>query len=230
MRPSDVTKTSSSGFLTGSERNSSVLITLKTAVLAPIPSASVSTATIVNPGFFSNWRKANLRSFITQRFHRVDLCRPASRQPARRDGYKHQQQRNTKDRQWISRSDAKKKTREEPRCRERTCDSDGGAGQREFDSLPNHERKDVALLCTESDAHTDLTRALHNGEGQHTVKSETREHERENAEEAAELRDDSFLVHGCVHHVVHLFHAAHASCSEHFAHYVLETRHRCSGT
>ena len=64
MRPSDVTKTSSSGFLTGSERNSSVLMTLKMAVFAPMPSARVSTATAVKPGFFSNWRKANLRSFI----------------------------------------------------------------------------------------------------------------------------------------------------------------------
>src|SRR5207302_155717 len=38
--------------------------TLKMAVFAPIPSASVSTATAVKPGFFSNWRKANFKSFI----------------------------------------------------------------------------------------------------------------------------------------------------------------------
>src|SRR6266498_1455333 len=37
---------------------------LKIAVLNPMPSASVSTATAVKPGFFNNWRKANLRSFI----------------------------------------------------------------------------------------------------------------------------------------------------------------------
>src|SRR6266700_2530230 len=35
------------------------------AVLAPIPSARVSTATAVKPGFFSSWRKANLRSFMS---------------------------------------------------------------------------------------------------------------------------------------------------------------------
>src|SRR5881628_3710218 len=101
------------------------LTALKIAVFAPMPSASVSTATVVKPGFFSNWRTANLRSFITQCFHRVDLCRPASRQPARRDGYEHQQQRNTEEREWISRSDAEKKTRYKSRCRERACDSDG---------------------------------------------------------------------------------------------------------
>src|SRR2546422_8656569 len=34
------------------------------AVFAPMPSASVSTATVVKPGFFSSWRKANLRLFM----------------------------------------------------------------------------------------------------------------------------------------------------------------------
>jgi hypothetical protein len=40
---------------------------LKIAVLPPMPSASVSTATVVKPGFFSSWRKANLRSFMVGR-------------------------------------------------------------------------------------------------------------------------------------------------------------------
>src|SRR6266513_2826322 len=53
------------------------LAKLKIAVLAPIPSASVSTATAVKPGFLKSWRKANLRSFITQCLHRIDLRRAA---------------------------------------------------------------------------------------------------------------------------------------------------------
>src|SRR5712672_2639789 len=48
------------------------LTKLKMAVFAPMPRASVSTATAVKPGFFISWRKANLRSFITQRLHRID--------------------------------------------------------------------------------------------------------------------------------------------------------------
>ena len=32
-----------------------------------MPSASVSTATAVKPGFFSNWRKAKRRSFMVGR-------------------------------------------------------------------------------------------------------------------------------------------------------------------
>ena len=50
--------------MNGSGRRRMVLTKLKMAVFAPMPSASVSTATAVKPGFFSNWRKVNLRSFI----------------------------------------------------------------------------------------------------------------------------------------------------------------------
>src|SRR5436190_13985828 len=58
------TNTNRSGSWNGGGRRTTALITLKTAGLAPMPSASVSTATAVKPGFFSNWRKANLRSFM----------------------------------------------------------------------------------------------------------------------------------------------------------------------
>src|SRR6266404_3657207 len=40
------------------------LTKLKIAVFAPIPSASVSTATAVKPGFFNSWRKPNFKSFM----------------------------------------------------------------------------------------------------------------------------------------------------------------------
>jgi hypothetical protein len=38
--------------------STSVLSTLNIVVLTPMPSASVSTATIVKPGYFRSWRKA----------------------------------------------------------------------------------------------------------------------------------------------------------------------------
>ena len=58
------TNTSRSGSLNGGVRSTTALITLNIAVLAPMPSASVSTATALKPGFFSNWRRANFKSFI----------------------------------------------------------------------------------------------------------------------------------------------------------------------
>src|SRR5205823_8931872 len=66
--------TSRSGFLKGSGRSNTALTTLKIAVFAPMPSASVSTATAVKPGFFSNWRRANLRSFVVRCQWSVICC------------------------------------------------------------------------------------------------------------------------------------------------------------
>src|SRR6266581_1809679 len=84
------------------------LTKLKIAVFAPMPSASVSTATVVKPGFFSNWRKANLRSLITQSFDRIDLCRPAGWQPASERSNDHQQQRGGDQRGRVGRAYAVK--------------------------------------------------------------------------------------------------------------------------
>src|SRR5436309_13271118 len=63
-----------------------------------MPRASVSTATAVKPGFFSSWRTANLRSFITQRLRRIRLsrfdsgdnaCGARCNREAQADGKKH---------------------------------------------------------------------------------------------------------------------------------------------
>src|SRR6059036_1163629 len=52
------------GWWNGSGRNNTALSTLNTAVLAPIPSASVSTTTQANPGDLPSWRSANFKSAI----------------------------------------------------------------------------------------------------------------------------------------------------------------------
>src|SRR4029077_13377463 len=68
------TSRSACGNVSGCSTN--VLNALKSAVFAPIPSASVTTATRVNPGDLRSWRKANLRSFISlgpQRLNRIDM-------------------------------------------------------------------------------------------------------------------------------------------------------------
>src|SRR3989475_10336363 len=70
-----------SGSRNGNGRRSTAFMTLKIPVFAPIPSASVSTATAVKPGFFTSWRKANLISFIAQRLHRIDSRRAPRGQP-----------------------------------------------------------------------------------------------------------------------------------------------------
>src|SRR3989454_12001952 len=87
------TNTSRPGSLNGSGRRRTALTTLKIAVFAPMPSASVSTATAVKPGFFSNWRKANLRSFITQCLHRIDFRCAPGRQETREQGDREEHER-----------------------------------------------------------------------------------------------------------------------------------------
>ena len=81
-------------------RKKTALMMLNKAVFAPMPSASVSTATAVKPGFFSSWRKANLRSFIvydlrirsftSQSLHWIDVCRAPRGQPAGYQGDSHE--------------------------------------------------------------------------------------------------------------------------------------------
>src|SRR6266481_5652626 len=74
------------GSLNGSRRRNRSLTKLKIAVFSPMPSASVRTATRVNPGDLRSWRKANFRSFIsfsqqslvTQCDHRIDRHRTPS--------------------------------------------------------------------------------------------------------------------------------------------------------
>src|SRR6266478_7481538 len=105
--------TSRSGSLKGNGRSNTPLTTLKMAVFAPMPRASVSTATAVKPGFFSNWRKANLMSFITQRLNRIDLRGPARGQPAGEKRDQTQEQRDTRKRGGIQRAHAEKQTAQE---------------------------------------------------------------------------------------------------------------------
>jgi hypothetical protein len=56
--PVQLKRTSSLGRSTGSMRSSTWSKSVKTAVLAPMPSASVMIATNVNPGDLRNWRSA----------------------------------------------------------------------------------------------------------------------------------------------------------------------------
>src|SRR5438445_9211336 len=46
-----------------------------------MPSASVSTATAVKPGFFSNWRKANFKSFMVRGQLSVVPCQSQGKLP-----------------------------------------------------------------------------------------------------------------------------------------------------
>src|SRR5438477_10525166 len=103
-------------------------MTLKIAVFAPIPSASVSTATPVKPGFFSNWRKANLRSFITQRLHRIDSRRASRGKQAGQQRDRCQHENDGDENARLCRTDTKELMAEQPRQPKRGDKSGDNSG------------------------------------------------------------------------------------------------------
>ncbi len=86
-------------------------------VVAPMPIARVSTATAVKPGYFSTWRRANLRSFIPQCLHGIDFGRATSWQPAGQEGDRGEHQRHSDQGGWVARLNAEKECPEHTRQR-----------------------------------------------------------------------------------------------------------------
>src|SRR5688572_4600489 len=79
-----------------------------------MPSASVSTATAVKPGFFSSCRTANLRSFMTQRLHWMDPRGSTRRKKAGYQRDKQKRYRNRDKRTRLGGTDFKQLVAEQP--------------------------------------------------------------------------------------------------------------------
>src|SRR6266700_4282042 len=107
------------------------------ATLVALLASIINTA--VKPGFFSNWRKANLRSFITQCLHRIDFGRSAGGQPTGQQRDSKQEHRNGGERQWISGAHAVKETSHNTRQGERTGQTNHQACKGEPYALPHDE-------------------------------------------------------------------------------------------
>src|SRR6266446_1217016 len=101
---------------------------LKTTVTVAMPRPIVSKVTPVKPGFFSSWRKANFRSFIPQRLHRIDLRRAPRRQPAGKQSSGDQKHDDACECQRVRRRDAVELARDETRCRQ-AADQSGNTAQ-----------------------------------------------------------------------------------------------------
>jgi hypothetical protein len=78
FRMSPQARTSRSGLRYGSGRSSTASVTLKIAVLAPMPSAMVATAVSANAGLLRNVRHANERS-LANMLVSLPVQRPANR-------------------------------------------------------------------------------------------------------------------------------------------------------
>src|SRR5215469_1202996 len=130
------------------------------AVFAPMPSASVSTDTAVKPGFFTSWRIANLRSFMTQRLHGIDLRGSARGQPAGAQGDHRLRSYNNCERQQVGRTNSVKERANEPRQGKRPGEADHDTCTREGHPLVEDHFQHIALLGSERDSNANLARAL----------------------------------------------------------------------
>src|SRR6516162_10893647 len=97
------------------------------AALAPMPSASVMTATAVNPGDLRSWRRANLRSFISfgaQRLDRIDVSSAPCWQQTREQSRYYEQGRCRHQQQRIMRGNLIQLRSHQPAEPERRDDAD----------------------------------------------------------------------------------------------------------
>src|SRR6266576_6759642 len=187
-RPTTDTETSSSESLTGNERSSRVLMTLKMAVLAPNPSASVSTATAVNPGFFSSWRKANLRSFITQSLHRIDLCSASSGNPRREQPCEDENPGSGEKYNRIGRIHFKEHLLQRLSDGVRKKESPGQAQSDDPQRVLEHEPNYVAPQRAEGDSQSDFAGSARNQISLQSVKPDRGHRESQTTERGEQFR------------------------------------------
>src|SRR5437773_963832 len=170
---------SASGY--GSGRSRTALTMLKMAVLAPMPSASVRTATKVNPGDLRSWRRANFRSFIlfgAQCLNGVDKCGAARRDQTRHQCGDGQYNGGGTEQKWIVWRNLIKLSSDQPTERECRCDSDDQADNHRSHSLIDDQAKDVPGLRAERHPHPDLARPLFHRVSHRTVNPDRRQQQR----------------------------------------------------
>src|SRR5215510_13907850 len=107
-------------------------MTVKIAVLAPMPKASVSVATSENDGFFASIRRPKRRScknvfiissylFTPERDHRIHLRRPSRRQIAGHERDDREQNRKSEERERVRRAHFKEQATHQLSQRQRDC-------------------------------------------------------------------------------------------------------------
>src|SRR5437016_3619027 len=162
-------ETISSGFWTAIGRSNTALTKLKIAVFAPMPRASVSTATAVKPGFFIDWRKAKRRSFIAQRLHRIDLCRSSGGQPAGQQRNREQQQHDSGEHARLGWADIEQLMPDQPREPERGDNPQHGSDRDKTPALRYHHGEHVTASRAHGHADADFARAPRDRASKHRV-------------------------------------------------------------
>src|SRR6187401_97441 len=152
---------------------------LKIAVFAPIPSASVTIATRVNPGDLRSWRKASFKSFMSLRSEsddRVDACGAASWHAAGDQRDEYQRNDGCDHSPGIDCAYVVKQRHQRAAGSNRTDQSNSNPDCNQCHALAEHEFENVCALRAESHANPEFASALGYRERHHAVQTHARKH------------------------------------------------------
>src|SRR4051812_20816723 len=147
---------------------------LNIAVFAPMPSASVRTATSVKPGDLPSWRKANLRSFMSfsaQCLNGIDMRRAARRNQTSEQCRERQHDRGRAKQQRIVGRNLVKLRGQQATDGKSSGQTNNQTEDDRTHPLPHDEAQYVPRLRTERHAHTNFASALFDGVSDSTVDS-----------------------------------------------------------
>src|SRR3989442_8143521 len=156
-----------------------------------MPSASVSTATAVKPGFFNSWRKANLRSFMTQCLHGIDFGCSTRRNETRQDCHRNKKYRNADKRHRIKRAQAEQHFGERVCNCKRAPQPECHTSHDWSESLSENQREHVNAFSTECHPHANFARPLTNAKGDHAVDSNRGKQQRHETKSARNQRSEA---------------------------------------
>src|SRR5881394_1551226 len=130
------------------------------AVLAPMPTARVSMATVANPGFLSSWRMANFRSFMAQGVGGMNAGGATGWNETRRQRHSHQDEGVGRVDERICGRDSEEHALKEVGGEEGAEQSEGDAEPGGGEPFAEHQLQDVTALRADGHADAQLARAL----------------------------------------------------------------------
>src|SRR5262249_23208073 len=139
----------------GNGRSSTPSTTEKIAVFAPIPSASVKTATRVKPGDLRNWRRANLRSFMSFSSQSDDWIyarSAAGGNPRSEESSGKQQRADGEIYSWVEPASFEQNALQRARQHDRGQQPDCRSNQKQMQPMRQNERADLGRARAECDS------------------------------------------------------------------------------
>src|SRR4029077_16090417 len=150
----------------------------KIAVFAPIPSASVRTATKVNPGDLRNWRKASFKSFMSfgaESVHWIDARSSPCRNHAGTQGHEAKQGDAGSEACYVERTNFKQQAGKSACQGKRRADPEKRSCCNENETLAQHAGNDPPWCRAERDANAEFASSLRRGVGDHAINADRRE-------------------------------------------------------